>query len=742
MAKRLQGDYLDIEASKRKVAALTAPRNVVLVGASDRAGSWAARVWRNLNRYQFPGPIHLINPRRNEIWERPCYPDFKSLPEAPDHLVVLVPAAGVAQTLRSGAAAGARSATVFSAGFGEAFDLKAAALGRELAAVIAETGLGVSGPNCMGNVCAKSRLVTLTEDRPLAVRAGPVALVGQSGGMMIFINAALEERGIWAEYLITSGNEAGLSVPDYVAFFADQPELKVIIVYVEALSNPEDFAAACRLARAAGKEIVAVKLGQSEAGRTAAMAHTGSLAGNIEVFDALAAELGVIRADTLDDAVEVTELIAHTGAPAGRSLGAITLSGAFRGLILDAAERNQLALPALAPQTTDRLNAVLGVGSLVGNPIDGGFGVLTSAENYLASIEAMQADPNLDLLLLQEALPREAGSARAESYIAMVEAYSAAEPAAGGARKPIAFVTPVSHGQTDYSRALRARAPHVSFLQEANKALRAIAAVARARECEQLAGTSEATGRRPTPEQAQAIAQAVARMAGGAGTNSTVLDEVESKALLRPYGIMAPAQALVTSPAEALSAADRIGYPVVLKAVAAALTHKSDVGAVALNLANRTEVAAEYEAMAGRLQQHALAGMLVCRQIRGGLELVLGLHRDPELGLVVMAGSGGVLLELVRDVAFCVPPVSPEKARHLIGRTRAGRLLDGYRGSGPLDSEAVVAALVGLGNLAADLGDVVESIDINPFVALPRGQGGLALDALAVLRRRQDSGLR
>jgi len=724
---REQEGCLDLEASKRKVAALTAPRNVVLVGASDRAGSWAARVWRNLNRYQFPGPIHLVNPRRDTLWDQPCYPDFKSLPEAPDHLVVLVPAAGVAETLRSGAAAGARSATVFSAGFGEAFDGAAAALGRELAAVIAETGLGVSGPNCMGNVCAKSRLVTLTEDRPLAVRSGPAALVGQSGGMMIFINAALEERGIWAEYLITSGNEAGLSVPDYVAFFADQPELKVIVIYVEAISSPEKFAAACRLARRAGKAIVAVKLGQSEAGRTAALAHTGSLAGNLEVFDALCGELGVIRADTLDDAVEVTELIAHTGAPAGRRLGAITLSGAFRGLILDAAERNQLALPALAPQTTQRLSTVLGVGSLVSNPIDGGFGVLTSAENYLASIEAMQADPNLDLVLLQEALPREAGSARGENYIAMVEAYAAAS-----GQKPIAFVTPVSHGQTDYSRALRARAPHVSFLQEANKALRAIAAVARAREREQLAGMAEATERRPTPEQLQAIE----RIAACASAHSTALDEVESKSLLRPYGIMTPTESLVRSLAEALSAADRIGYPVVLKAVAAALTHKSEVGAVALNLSNRAEVAAQYEAMAGRLQQHAIGGMLVCRQIRGGLELVLGLHRDPEMGLVVMAGSGGVLLELIADVAFCVPPVSPAKARDMMARTRAGKLMAGYRGGGPLDCAAVVAALVGLGNLAMDLKDMVESIDINPFVALPQGQGGLALDALVVLRRR------
>jgi succinyl-CoA synthetase beta subunit len=223
-------------------------------------------------------------------------------------------------------------------------------------------------------------------------------------------------------------------------------------------------------------------------------------------------------------------------------------------------------------------------------------------------------------------------------------------------------------------------------------------------------------------------------MRARATSTSTVLDEVESKELLRAYGIMAPAEALVTSPAAALNAADRIGYPIVLKAVAATLTHKSDVGAVALNLANGAQLRAEYDAMSRRLHQHTIAGMLVCRQIRGGLELVLGLHRDPEMGLVAMAGSGGVLLEVVRDVAFCVPPVSPAKAYDMIAQTRAGGLLDGYRGSGPLDRDAVVAALVGLGNLALDLENVLESVDVNPFVALPPGQGALALDALVVLR--------
>jgi acyl-CoA synthetase (NDP forming) len=715
---------VNLEASKKKVEALTDPRNAVLVGASERPGSWAWRVLRNLKAYGFPRPLYLVNPRRTEIDGQRCYPDFKSLPEPPDHLVVLVPAAGVPEVLRSGAAAGARSATVFSSGFGEAFNAEGAALGRELAAVIAETGLAVSGPNCMGNICAKSRFVTLSEDRPLTLRQGPVALVGQSGGMMIFMNAALEERGINAEYLITSGNEAGLGIPDYIAFFADQPELKVIVVYIEAIADIEKFKAACRMARAAGKAIVAVKLGQSESGRSAAMAHTASLAGTVEAFDAVAADIGVIRADTLDDAVEITELLAHTGAAGGRRLGAITLSGAFRGLLYDAAERNGLQFPKLADATLATLDAILGVGSLVSNPIDGGFGVLSSADNYKASIAALQADPNVDMILIQENLPREPGSDRAEHYIHTVEAV-----VVGGAPKPIAIITPVSHSQSDYSRALRAKVPHVSFLLEANKALRAIASVVRRDELERLARPSERIA--STPAEAAAAMQVRALTKSGVAA----LDEIESKALLRGYGIATPLEIAAHSPDDAVKAARQIGYPVVLKAVSAKLLHKSDAGAVALHLADDDAVRAAYSRIAANVRRagiETLDAMLVCQQISGGLELVLGLNRDPEMGLVAMAGSGGVLLELTKDVAFAAPPLSRDKARAMIERTHAARLMRGYRSAPLLDVEAAVDALVALGRIAEDLADVVQSIDINPFVVLPRG--GFALDALVVPR--------
>ena len=716
---------MTFENSRAKVEALVAPRNVVIVGASDRPGNWALRAWRNLQRYKFPGPIFLINPKRDEILGEKCYPDFAALPEPPDHILVVTPASAVADVLESGAAAGARSATIFSSGFGEAYDEAGAALGLRLREVIARTGLGVSGPNCMGNVCKPARFVTLTEDRPHNMDMGEVALVGQSGGVMIFINQALEERGMLARYLITSGNEAGLQVADYIAWFAGDPALKVIIVYVEAVADLGRFIAACREARAAGKSVIAIKLGQSEEGRAAALAHTGSLAGSIAAFDAVAADAGVIRADTLDDAVELAELLAHTGAPTGRRLGAVTLSGAYRGLLLDAAERHGLTFPKLATETVASLEKVMGVGSLISNPIDGGFSVLSSPQAYKACIEAMQADPNIDMVLLQEAIPREPGSNRAEAYIQLVEDY-----VAEGGHKPLSFVTLTSHGQTAHSRAIRHGAPHVSFLQEANKALRAIASAARRGEAEAL-GSSGADTHAPAPALAQELREQARQLQA-----PLALDEARSKALLAAYGVPLPQEGLAQDVEAAVALATRIGFPVVLKAVCATLTHKSDVGAVQLDLRDAEALRSAWARIEANLAAHgfadALEGMLVAQMVSGGLELVMGVHRDPEMGPVIMGGSGGVLLELVRDVAFAAPPLTLAKAHDLIARTKAGALMRGYRGSGALDAQAYAQTLVALGRLANDLGDVLESIDVNPFLLL--AEGGVALDALVVLR--------
>lgn len=715
----------DLELSQRQVAALTAPRNVVLVGASDRPASWAARVWHNLTRHGFAGPIYPINPNRTEIFGHACYRDIRTLPEPPDHLVVLVPAAGVIAVLREAAAAGARSATVFSAGFGEADDADGRERRRALVALIAETGLAVSGPNCMGNFCARSRLVTLSDTRGARIAPGPVAMVGQSGGVMLFTNSVLDERGHGAGYLITSGNEAGLSIADYIAFFAIEPEVRIILCYIEAVADLAKFKAACRLAQRMDKPVIVHKLGRSAAGKAAALAHTGSLAGSAEAFDAVTAELGVIRVDSLDDAVELIELMLHTPAPKGRRLGAITLSGAYRGLLLDAAANSDLEFPPLAPATDARLRSLLSVGSLVSNPLDGGFGVLSSRETYLACVAALDADPNIDMLLLQEELPRAAGGDRTESYLRGVEANVAA-----GAQKPIAFVSVLSHGHSDYSRALRAELPHLSFLNEAGKALRVIDLAIRRAEL--------AAAEPKEPPRAAIDDGSLDRLIARARDDRPVaLGELESKTLLRRYGIRAPREGLASSPHEAAALARDIGYPVVLKIASPAVAHKSDIGGVLVDVRGETELVAGYDRILGNVRSHgidAVDGMLVCQQA-SGVELVLGVHRDPEMGLVVMAGGGGVLLELMADVAFASPPLDRAKARALLARTRVSRLLAGYRGAPRCDLDAVVEAVVALGRIALDLEAVIESIDINPFVALPEGQGGLALDALVVLKR-------
>jgi len=724
---------MGLRESQERVSALLSPRNVAIVGASDRPGSWAARVWRNLNRYGYPGPIYPINPKRSEIWDRECYADVFSLPEPPDHVVVLIPAPGVPGLLRDVAKAGGRSATIFTSGFGESDDAQAKALAGDLERAIAETGLAVSGPNCFGNFSAPSRFVSFIEDRQLALEAGPVALVGQSGGVMMFANQVLEERGIAASYIVSSGNEAGLASADYIAFFAADPGIQVIVSYLEAIKDMDLFLEAARAVREAGKTLVVLKLGQTEEGREAAMAHTGALAGSTEAFDAVVGPAGVVRVESLDEAIEAVEFLVHSARPpAGRRLAGMTLSGAYRGLLLEAAAKNGLTFPPLAPETERKLKDILSVGSIVGNPLDGGYGVVSSAENYLACLQAMESDPNVDLLLVQEELPRNRENQRAERTIGLVEDY-----AANRAQKPLAFVSLLSHSQSDHSRALRPRFPHVPFLQEPIRALGVIERLVRRGECHALGQMEVLVGAGVEVKDA-ALGDRLRKAARAAGEDGIALNEVRCKEVLAAYEIKSPDERFAASRDEAMDAARELDPPLVLKAVSAELFHKSDMGAVMLRLDTPEEVGAAWDTIIGNLERHgagaAMEGMLVSRFVSGGVEVSLGLHRDPEAGPVIMVGSGGTLLELVRDVAFSAPPVSRAKAMDMLARTKVMALLQGYRGTDAYDVEAVVAALAALGAIATDLGDVVRSIDINPFMVLPAGDGGMALDALIVLQ--------
>jgi acetyltransferase len=716
----------NLEQRVAGVRALFNPRNIAIVGASDRPGNWSQRVYRSLKKFEFPGAIYAVNPRNKTVWDgQTCYPSLSELPEAPDHVVVIVPGAAAVEAITEAGKAKARSATVFSGGFGEGSDPKGQALAADLKRAIEGAGLAVSGPNCMGNLAAPARMMTIPDDRITSLDRGPVGIVGQSGGIVMAIHRALLARGVTAGYAVTSGNEIGLNMADYIRYLADDSDLRAIACFIESIKEPVAFRRACEYARDAGKPVVAVKIGGSEESRRAALAHTGSLAGSLQCFDAVAETIGVVRVDTLDEIVETVEYFTHAKPPKGPRLGALTFSGGMKGLLLEAAERNGLTFPALLPETNARMSEVLGVGTSLGNPLDAGFAALSSAEAYFKGIEVMLADPNIDVLLVQEELPP------APRLNNKVENLRVVDQMAANAGKPIAVISMISYMFTEHTREFRAALPNLPVLQEIDKAVRAVGRAGRY-------GALRAQGSAAPSSVAKPDISAILKRRSPAANGLSVLNEADSKALLRAYGIVTPREQVVGSVDTAVSAAKEIGYPVVLKLVAAEVTHKSDIGGVILGIRSENELRSAYT----RLQQNfarerggaKLTQALVAQQISGGVELVLGVQRDPEVGPVLMFGSGGVLLELTKDVSFGAVPLPPWQAKAMIERTTAGRLLKGYRGTPACDEAGVLAALGALGRLAHDLGDQVESIDINPLVALPDGQGAVALDALVVLR--------
>src|SRR5262249_15555322 len=387
---------------------------------------------------------------------------------------------------------------------------------------------------------------------------------------------------------------------------------------------------------------------------------------------------------------------------------------------------NELTFPELLAETNARMAEVLGVGTSLGNPLDAGFAALSSADAYFKGVETLLADPNIDVLILQEELPP---APRLNNKIENLRQVDGMPPRAD---KRIAVVSMTSYMYTEHTREFRTALKNLPVLHEVDKAIRAVGRAGR-----YGALRAQARGAAPSSAAKPDISVILERRSPSADGLS-VLNEADSKALLRAYGFATPREQVVGSVDTAASAAKEIGYPVVLKLVSAEVTHKSDIGGVMLGIRSENELRSAYarlEQNLARAQAGAkLTQALVAQQISGGVELVLGVQRDPEIGPVLMFGSGGVLLELTKDVSFGAVPLPSWQGKAMIERTSAGHLLKGYRGAPPCDEETVLAALTALGRLAHDLGDQIESIDINPLVALPEGQGAVALDALVVLR--------
>lgn len=689
-----------------------------MVGASERPGSAGRLVLENLRHLEYDGAVYAVHPRHNRVLGFPCYPDLKSLPGPVDSVAVLLGAEKVLPILEEAVEIGAQAAWVLASGFAEAGP-EGAARQAELARFAEASGLMVCGPNCIGMANLVDGAATYSVALGPATRAGSVSAVVQSGAVCLGLANAAR---FGFRCLISSGNEAVLDSADYIGYLADDPHTQVIVAFLEGISSPRKFTAAAQAAAEAGKPILVVKVGRSAAARRTVQAHTGSLAGSDAVCDAAFRRLGVVRLDTLDELVEAAELFLACPLPAGDGVGLLSLSGGQIGLIADLAQDLELEFPTFSEEAQQALIEILPPYSPIANPLDA-WGNGDLEENYPACVDVVSREERVHLLAVSRGTPSEVAPREVEQSLAVARAAVQARQQTG---KPVLMFSNYSAGfQAQVKEALTdGGVPYLQGTRETLHALQAFVDYGRFRRQRERPMSRGC----PSPPD---LADWRERLRGMQGA----LSEIEGRRLLAAYGIPGPQEAVATTADEAVATAGRIGYPVVLKILSPDIQHKTEIGGVRMSLEDEAAVAAAFHEVMSAARRHhpqaRLEGALIQEMAPDdAVEVILGVLRDPDFGPAVVFGSGGIMVELLKDSSLRLPPLSRDEAAAMIYETRGAQLLQGFRGRPPADVDALTDALVRLSQLAADLGDLIAALDVNPLMVLPRGQGVCAVDAL------------
>ncbi len=724
--------------------ALFAPRSVAVVGASPRSDI-AQTVRDNLLTMGSPTTCYFVNPKYQEAWGSPCYPDLASLPEVPDSVLVALNPLRAASVTDEAARVGARSVLIPGGGVVEGGEA-AARMQREVREIALRNGLAILGPNCMGMIDRVSNSAVYIGDiNPWAPR-GHVAGIAQSGSVTdAFIHFGTR---IGFSRIIGAGSEVVLDVCDYLAYCLDDPETDAVILFVEGFKRPERFLALADRALELGKPIIALKVGRSPQAQAAAVAHSGSLAGETRATDAALAAAGVVRCTDLDALFEAAELHAgcrRTGRGVGLGrTGIVTVSTGEASLIADLAERVGTNLPAVPEAARAAILRDLPTLGYIGNPIDP-WGALDERVAYPAVLEAFAASGGYDVVAIVHDFPYRS----LPSEVAVAEGVTQALIDATAARPEVlpVYISLTSGEPTPEILALLVAAGGIPCLRGTTEALAAIAgrtAWEAARDDRlvhgprrpgwpELARDRTPLGHDPAFE-ADDAAAAPPELATSHPDRPApgILPELESLALLAAAGLPVVAARAVVDPDGAVAAATEMGYPVVLKLDARDLAHKTEIGGVRLDLGTPDEVrAAAGELLAlGRTRPIGLRGLLVEPQVGPGLELIVGLRHDPQFGPVVLVGLGGTLAEALDDVALELAPLGARTAEAMLDRLRGAAILADWRGRPAVDRAAIVGLIVALGDLAWERADLRE-VDLNPVIA---GElGAIAVDALVVL---------
>lgn len=691
---------------------LLAPRSVAVVGASPDANSVSGRVRRNLKLMGYGGDVHLVSRTRDEVDGERCLKSIDELPMGVDAAVLVVPQAAVEESILACARRGVGAAAVFASGFAEGGDA-GMALQANIARIARANGIALLGPNCLGLINFHDGVpLSFEEFDPEIAPAGPrIAIVGQSGAMTSNTRLALLARGLRVTHAISTGNEAVVHLEQLMAHLVEREEVDVLTVFAETLRYPQMFLECAARARQLGKPLVLLHPGRSQEARDAAKSHTGALAGDHEVMRALVRREGVALVDTLDELFDVTALLARYPKPlTSHEAAVISNSGALRGIAIDVDADLGVPLAKLGTNTLNSLAAALPAFVTPDNPLDITTAGMQSPALFGESARLVLSDASVGSLVI--ALMGGLGDAqvaKAHSILPVVEKID----------KPVAFVIMGDEAPLDARFVQLVKDSHVPFFRSPDRALRAMAHVhRRSRALERSNERARASGAN-----------------GGARLPAGPLAEYKGKQLLRSMGISVPEGSLGRSVDHAVDVANSLGYPVVLKAQADQLMHKSDVGGVAVGIRSEGELREAWARMTSTVSEGtggmALDGILVESMAPRGVELLLGAKRDPQWGVVVMLGLGGVWVEALNDVLLLPADLTPGQIVEEMRRLKGVALLDGLRGTQPVDVVAVSEAASALAQWVLAHPEVVE-VDINPLIALPRGQGVVALDAVFV----------
>jgi acyl-CoA synthetase (NDP forming) len=709
-------------SADRPLAPLFEADRLALIGASER-NHYAANIFKNLQNMGFDSSrIIPINPGRPEVFGLKAYPSITDVPDELPLAVIAVNNKAVVSVVEEAGKKGIKAGVIFADGFAEGGQV-GEQLQQQLTVAAKRAGIKLLGPNCMGFVSMRAKLGIWGGELPKNLRAGNIGCIFQSSGMMNLVMNMGAKRGLGFHVCASGGNEVVLNAADYLDYEAECPEIDVIATYIEAApKDPERFAAALDRAVANGKAVLVLRAGRTDRAKRNVIAHTGQLAGSAASWDAFFEQHGAVMASDLDDLIDTMALFAGAKMRPDthdQGVGLITISGGDCTLLCDIADQEGLPVPELSPETQQVLVQSLDKPTLLGNPLDVEDLQRINAEGFDRCLEKFFQEPKIDMVGLRLNLPETLTPASEKLYQKISDLSVAND-------KRVFVLTRATEPATQvwYDRL---NSLGLTFTGDYRKSLRALSRL-RKNERDRAIG-------RFTPVTRPSAAPALPQLGG------SVLTYGATEKLLQSYGIQRAPALMAQSARETVEAAEQLGYPCVLKVASVDIPHKTEFGALRLGLETRAAVENAYEEMMSRLRatkpDAKIEGMLVQKQLQG-VECLLGLSRDDQLGPTLVMGLGGVFVEVLKDVVLRIPPITAAEARRALESLKGSAVFAGARGAPPADIDALAEMAARLSWLAYDLRDEVVELDLNPVVVLPKGQGALAVDALVVARNARN----